>query len=103
MSVGYHPTITPGEILLEEYLEPTGTSQNAMAHAIGVSPRAINEIVRGRRSITPAMSIRFGAFFGQSDEFWYGIQVECDFRKLASDKQKLISGIQPASTLARNS
>lgn len=95
--------ITPGEILLEEYLEPMGISQNAMARAIGVSPRAINEIVRGRRSITPAMSIRFGAFFGQSDEFWYGIQVECDFRRLAGDKHKLVSGIQPASTLARNS
>ena len=93
--------VTPGEILLEEYLDPMGISQNAMARAIGVSPRAINEIVRGRRSITPAMSIRFGAFFGQSDEFWYGIQVECDFRRLAKDKQKLISGIQPASTLAR--
>ena len=93
--------ITPGEILLEEYLTPMGISQNAMARAIGVSPRAINEIVRGRRSITPTMSIRFGAFFGQSDEFWYGIQVECDFRRLAKDKQKLISGIQPASTLAR--
>ena len=103
MNVGHHPTTTPGEILLEEYLEPMETSQNAMARAIGVSPRAINEIVRGRRSITPAMSIRFGAFFGQSDEFWYGIQVECDLRKLASDKQKLNSGIQPASTLARNS
>ncbi len=95
--------ITPGEILLAEYLTPMGISQNAMARAIGVSPRAINEIVHGRRSITPAMSIRFGAFFGQSDEFWYGIQVECDFRKLAHDKENLISGIQPASTLARNS
>ena len=69
--------ITPGEILLEEYLKPMGISQNAMARAIGVSPRAINEIVLGRRSITPPMSIRFGAFFGQSDKFWHGIQVEC--------------------------
>lgn len=67
----------PGEILLEEYLKPMGISQNAMARAIGVAPRAINEIVLGERSITPAMSIRFGAFFGQSDEFWHGLQVEC--------------------------
>ncbi len=95
--------VTPGEILLEEYLEPMGISQNAMASAIGVSPTAINEIVRGRRSITPAMSIRFGAFFGQSDEFWYGIQVECDFRRLAKDKENLISGIRPASSLVRSS
>ena len=95
--------IAPGEILLEEYLTPMGISQNAMARAIGVSPRAINEIVRGRRSITPAMSIRFGAFFGQSDEFWYGIQTECNFRKLARDKKKLVAHITPASTLARPS
>ena len=94
--------IAPGEILLEEYLKPMGISQNAMARAIGVAPRAINEIVHGRRSVTPAMSIRFGAFFGQSDEFWHGIQVECDFRKLAGDKDTLIAGIQPASTLHKS-
>ena len=91
--------ITPGEILLEEYLKPMGISQNAMARAIGVPPRAINEIVHGRRSITPIMSIRFGAFFGQSDKFWHGIQVECDFRRIAKDRDRLTTGIQPASTL----
>lgn len=96
-------SITPGEILLEEYLKPMGISQNAMARAIGVAPRAINEIVLGRRSITPAMSIRFGAFFGQSDEFWHGIQIECDFRSLAGKKKRLTSGIRPASTLVRAS
>ena len=76
-----------------------GVSQNAMARAIGVAPRAINEIVHGRRSITPAMSIRFGAFFGQSEEFWHGVQVECEFRKLASEKHELVSGVTPASAL----
>ena len=81
--------ITPGEILLEEYLKPMGISQNAMARAIGVAPWAINEIVHARRSITPALSIRFGAFFGQSDEFWHGLQVECDFRKLTRKKKRL--------------
>ena len=97
---GMDDHITPGEILLEEYLKPMGISQNAMARAIGVSPRAINEIVHARRSITPAMSIRFGAFFGQSDEFWHGIQVECEFRRLADEKQRLIADIRPASELA---
>ena len=95
--------ITPGEILLEEYLKPMGISQNAMARAIGVAPRAINEIVLGKRSITPAMSIRFGAFSGQSDEFWHGLQVECDFRSLAKDKKRLTAHIQPASALAHAS
>lgn len=91
--------ITPGEILLEEYLKPMGISQNAMARAIGVAPRAVNEIVLGKRSITPAMSIRFGAFFGQSEDFWHGIQVECDFRSLAREREKLTAHITPATAL----
>ena len=91
--------ITPSEILLEEYLEPMGISHNAMARAVGVSPRAINEIVHGRRSITPVMSIRFGAFFGQSDQFWHGLQVECDFRKIAGERHRLVAGVRPTATL----
>jgi addiction module HigA family antidote len=98
-----NPPVTPGEILLEEYLIPMGISQNAMARAIGVAPRAINEIIHTRRSITPTMSIRFGAFFGQSPEFWHGIQVECDFRALAKHQKKLTAHIQPATTIARAS
>ena len=93
--------ISPGAILIEEYLKPMGISQSAMARAIGVYPRAIHEIVRGRRSISPEMSIRFGAFFGQSDEFWHGIQIECRFRKLASERHTLTAGIRPASTLGQ--
>jgi antitoxin HigA-1 len=92
--------ITAGEILLEEYLKPLGISQNALARAIGVAPRAINEIVLGKRSITPSMSIRFGAFFNQSDTFWHGIQVECDFRALKGKRQDLIKNIKPVSQLS---
>lgn len=95
-----NPQITPGEILLEEYLIPMGISQNAMARAIGVAPRAINEIVHAKRSITPVMSIRFGAFFGQSDAFWHGIQVECDFRALAKEREHLISKVTSAEKIA---
>lgn len=96
-----NPPITPGEILLEEYLEPLGISQNAMARAIGVAPRAINEIVHGKRSITPQMSIRFGAFFGQSEDFWHGLQVECDFRALRGKAKELTRDIQPATALTK--
>lgn len=91
--------ITPGEILLEEYLKPMGISQNAMARAIGVAPRAVNEIVLGKRSITPVMSLRFGKFFTQSEDFWHGIQVECDFRALRKERNGLIANIQPATEL----
>ena len=75
--------VTPGEILAEEYLKPMDISQNAMAEAIGVAPQTIDEIIRGECPITLELSARFGAFFGQSTEFWHGIQVECDTRKLA--------------------
>ncbi len=92
-------SITPGEILLEEYIKPLGIPQNAMARAVGVPPRAINEIVLGKRAITPPMSIRFGAFFGQSETFWHGIQVECDFRALAKEKKNLTKAITPAKEL----
>ncbi|WP_438481748.1 HigA family addiction module antitoxin [Oleiharenicola lentus] len=91
--------ITPGEILLEEYLSPMAISQNAMARAVGVAPRAINEIILGKRAITPAMSIRFGAFFGQTPQFWHGLQVECDFRALAKQSKKLTAKITPAREL----
>ena len=58
--------ITPGEVLLKYYLEPMGISQNALARAIGVSPRTVNEIVLARRGITPEMSLRLGVFFRQT-------------------------------------
>jgi len=91
--------ITAGEILRLEYLQPMGISMSAMARAIGVPPRAISEIARGKRAITPAMSIRFGAFFGQSDAFWHGVQSECDFRRLRVEKKRLVAKVQPAATV----
>ena len=91
--------LSPGEILLEEYLKPMGISQNAMARALGVPPRAINEIVLGKRAITPVMSIRFGKFFNQSENFWHGIQVECDFRALAKRRKHITAKIRPVQEL----
>jgi len=95
------PPITPGEILLEEYLNPMGISPNAMARALGVPSRAINEIVHGKRVITPTMSIQFGAFFSQSPEFWHGIQIECDFRVLAKKQKQLTDKIRPVTQLTQ--
>lgn len=95
-----NPSITPGEILLEEYLIPMSISQNAMARAIGVAPRAINEIVLGKRSITIEMSVRFGEFFEQSPNFWHGLQVECDFRALKKKKTQPKKKIIRARDLA---
>ena len=57
-----------------------GISHSTLAIAIGVGPETIAEIVNGNLAITPAISIRLGDFFGQSGEFWHGIQMECDSR-----------------------
>jgi addiction module HigA family antidote len=91
--------VTPGEILLEEYLEPLALSQNALGRAIGVSPRAVNEIVLGKRSITPEMSIRLGKFFGQTPEFWFRIQSNCDFRLLRKKEKMLTAKVRTLSQL----
>jgi addiction module HigA family antidote len=86
--------ITPGEILLEDYLKPMGISQNALARAIGVSPRSINEIVLARRSISPEMSIKLGAFFRQTPQFWFNIQSTCEFRQLLKKPLKITSRVK---------
>ena len=92
--------ITPGEILLNDYLNPLGISQAAASRALGVTPRAINEIVLGRRSITPEMSIRLGKFFGQSARSWFGIQTNCDFRRLKDHETELTAKVRPLHQVA---
>lgn len=63
-----------GEILKEEFLDPIGMSQNALARAIGVPPRRINEIVLGRRAITADTDLRLARYFGMSEGFFLGLQ-----------------------------
>lgn len=70
--------IHPGETLAEDYLTEYGLSQRKLAEMIHVPPRRINEIVLGRRAITPDTSIRLGRLFGQSETFWLNMQVRYD-------------------------
>ncbi len=72
------PPIHPGEILLEEFLEPMGISQYRLAKDISVSPRRINEIVLGKRAITPNTALRLSLFFGLSERFWMNLQTRYD-------------------------
>lgn len=92
--------ITPGEILKEDFLDPLEISQNALARALGTSPRSINEIVLGRRAITARMAIRLGAYFGQSPRYWLNIQSECDYRKAMREEPGLSKDIQPLAIVA---
>ena len=80
--------IHPGEILLEEFLVPMGISQNALARAISVPPRRINEIVLGKRGITADTALSLARAFGTSEGFWMGLQADYDLeetRKLIDD------------------
>ena len=70
--------IHPGEVLLEEFLKPMAISQNALARALEVPPRRVNEIVPGKRRITADTALRLAAFFGTSEGFWLGLQAACD-------------------------
>jgi addiction module HigA family antidote len=72
------PNIHPGEVLLEEFLTPMSISQNALARAIGVPPRRINEIVLGKRAITADTALRLAHYFGTSEQFWMMLQASYD-------------------------
>jgi len=73
--------VHPGEVLLEEFLVPMALSQNAVARAICVPPRRINEIVLGKRAITADTALRLAKAFGTSEAFWLGLQADYDLEE----------------------
>lgn len=78
----------PGEILLEEFLRPMNLSQNALARAIGVPPRRINEIVLGKRAVTADTDLRLARYFGMSEGFFLGLQSDfeiCERKRALGD------------------
>ena len=83
------PNPHPGEILLAEFLEPMGLSQNALARAVHVPPRRINELVLGKRAITADTDLRLARYFGMSEGFFLGLQADFDLmqrrRKIAGE------------------
>jgi addiction module HigA family antidote len=91
MSEGKLPPIHPGEILLEEFLEPMGISQYRFAKDISVPARRINEIVQGKRAITPDTALRLSRYFGLSERFWLNLQTRCD---LEVEKDRLADRLE---------
>jgi len=83
--------IHPGEILMEEFLEPLGISQYRLAKDISVPPPRINEIVHGKRSITADTALRLARFFGTTDRFWLNLQVRYD---LEVEKDRLVDVLE---------
>ena len=94
------PNPTPGEVLLLDFIEPMGLSQNGLARAIGVPPRRINEIVLGKRAVTADTDLRLAKYFGVSDGFWLGLQADHDLlarrREIAAD----LARIEPRAVAA---
>jgi addiction module HigA family antidote len=72
------PPIHPGEVLMEDFIEPLGITQHRVAVAIGVPPRRINEIVHGKRRITADTALRLSRYFGTTDLFWINLQTRFD-------------------------
>ncbi len=72
------PPVHPGEVLLEEFLNPLGISQYRLARSINVSPRRINEIVHGTRAVTADTALRLARYFGTTDRFWMNLQARYD-------------------------
>ncbi len=85
--------VHPGDVLLHDFLEPMGISQNKLGRDILVPPRRINEIVHGKRSITADTAVRLSLYFGNSAKFWLGLQDDYDIEEARlglGDKQSYI-------------
>lgn len=85
----------PGEMLLEEFLNPMGLTQRALADSIHVPYQRINDLVNGRRNMTPSTALRLAKFFGNSAAFWMNLQLRWDLYFAHRDEEKALEGIQP--------
>ena len=87
--------IHPGEILMVDFIEGFGITQNKLAVSLGVPPRRINEIVHGKRGITADTAIRLARYFGTSEEFWMNLQTNYELRLQRRALREKISAITP--------
>ena len=94
------PNPHPGEILLEEFLKPMGLSQTALARALSVPPRRINEIVLGKRAITADTDLQLARYFGMSDGFFLQLQSDHDLMARRRQIGEKLKGIKPRAKAA---
>jgi addiction module HigA family antidote len=87
--------IRPGEVLLEDFLEPLGITQHRLAVAIAVPPRRINEIVHGKRRISADTALRLSRFFGTSERFWINLQSRYDLEVERDHLGPALDAIKP--------
>ena len=85
----------PGEMLLQEFLTPLGMTQSELAAAIQVPFQRVNEVVRGRRGVTPSTALRISRYFGTSPDFWINLQLRWDLYHAHRAEAEQIDSIQP--------
>ena len=90
----------PGKVLLQQYLQPQGISQNKLARAIKVPPRRINEIIHEKRGITADTAVRLGIYFGGSASYWLHLQAEYEIEKVKHAISVQLGNIHPVLTTA---
>ena len=90
------PNITPGEILKEEFLSPMGITAYRLAKDTGMPPTRVSQILKGRRRITADTALRLSRYFGNSAEFWLGIQDEYDLREQEDELSEELARIPRA-------
>ncbi len=91
----HRPPTHPGEMLLEEFLNPMGLTQRELAAAIHVPYQRVNEIVNGKRGMTPATALRLARFFGMSAGFWMNLQLRWDLYYAQQNEGEALAEIQP--------
>ncbi len=85
----------PGEILREEFLEPMGISQRELAAGIRVPYQRINELINGKRGITPSTALRLAKYFGTSAGFWMNLQLRWDLYRAQKKEASQLEQIEP--------
>ncbi len=85
----------PGEMLLEEFLNPMGLTQRQLAEAIHVPYQRINDLVNGRRGMTPSTALRLARYFGNTPAFWMNLQLRWDLYFAQQEEKKALEGIRP--------
>lgn len=96
------PPTHPGEMLLEEFLKPMGMTQRQLAQAIRVPYQRINEIINGRRGMTPSTALRLEKFLGMSSSFWMDLQLRWDLYHVQKQDEKELERIEPYAAATSN-
>ncbi len=98
----HRPPTHPGEMLLEEFLRPLGVTQSEFAVRLAVSFPRLNEIVRGRRGVTPDTALRLARVLGMSAGFWLGLQLDWDlWHAMRAKEARKISSLKPLKRTSR--